>query len=61
MRANAYFYLVRTFGAVPIVDRAGAAAQPKRNRIEDVYKFIKLDLQYAAENLPETAPKRLYH
>lgn len=60
MRANAYFYLVRTFGAVPIVDRAGAAAQPKRNRIEDVYKFIKLDLQYAAENLPETAPKRGY-
>ncbi|MFP9100206.1 RagB/SusD family nutrient uptake outer membrane protein [Flavobacterium sp. RHBU_24] len=60
MRANAYFYLVRTFGAVPIVDRAGSAAQPKRNRVEDVYQFIKLDLQYAAENLPETAAKRGY-
>ncbi|MDG2431645.1 RagB/SusD family nutrient uptake outer membrane protein [Flavobacterium sp.] len=60
MRANAYFYLVRTFGAVPIVDRAGTAAQPKRNLVADVYKFIKLDLQYAIENLPETSAKKGY-
>jgi hypothetical protein len=60
MRANAYFYLVRSFGAVPIVDKAGSAAQPKRNRIEDVYKFIKLDLEYAAANLPETSTKKGY-
>ena len=60
MRANAYFYLVRTFGAVPIVDRAGTAAQPKRNLVSDVYKFIKLDLQYAIENLPESSVKKGY-
>ena len=60
MRANAYFYLVRTFGAVPIVANAGSASQPKRNIIEDVYTFIKLDLQYAIENLPETSVKRGY-
>ena len=60
MRANAYFYLVRTFGAVPIVDRAGSAAQPKRNNIEDIYKFIKLDLEYAIENLPENSLKKGY-
>nr|WP_315247315.1 RagB/SusD family nutrient uptake outer membrane protein [uncultured Flavobacterium sp.] len=60
MRANAYFYLVRTFGAVPIIYKAGLETQPKRNRIEDVYKFIKLDLEYAIENLPETSAKKGY-
>jgi hypothetical protein len=60
MRANAYFYLVRTFGAVPIIDRAGSAAQPKRNLEADVYKFIKLDLEYAAANLPEISIKKGY-
>lgn len=60
MRANAYFYLVRTFGAVPIVAKAGSAAQPKRNLVADVYKFIKLDLQYAIDNLPETSTKKGY-
>jgi hypothetical protein len=60
MRANAYFYLVRTFGAVPIISKAGSAAQPKRNLVEDVYKFIKLDLEYAVENLPATSAKKGY-
>lgn len=60
MRANAYFYLVRTFGAVPIISKAGSAAQPKRNLVADVYKFIKLDLEYAIENLPETSAKKGY-
>ncbi len=60
MRANAYFYLVRSFGAVPIVDKAGSAAQPKRNIVADVYKFIKLDLEYAIENLPQTSVKKGY-
>jgi hypothetical protein len=60
MRANAYFYLVRTFGAVPIIDKAGSAAQPKRNVIADVYKFIKQDLEYAVANLPKTSLKKGY-
>lgn len=60
MRANAYFYLVRVFGAVPIVNGAGTAAQPKRNVIDDVYKFIKLDLEFAAENLPDNSVKPGY-
>lgn len=60
MRANAYFYLVRTFGAVPIVAKAGTTELPKRNIIADVYKFIKLDLEYAVENLPETSAKKGY-
>ena len=60
MRANAYFYLVRTFGAVPIISKAGSAAQPKRNLVADVYKFIKQDLEYAVENLPEKSAKKGY-
>jgi antitoxin component of RelBE/YafQ-DinJ toxin-antitoxin module len=60
MRANAYFYLVRTFGAVPIINKAGSAAQPKRNLVADVYKFIKQDLEYAVENLPEQSLKKGY-
>lgn len=60
MRANAYFYLVRTFGAVPIISKAGSAPQPKRNLVADVYKFIKLDLEYSIENLPETSAKKGY-
>ena len=60
MRANAYFYLVRTFGAVPIISKAGSVAQPKRNLVSDVYKFIKQDLEYAVENLPERSAKKGY-
>jgi len=60
MRANAYFYLVRTFGAVPIINKAGTAAQPKRNLVADIYKFIKQDLEYAIENLPATSVKKGY-
>jgi hypothetical protein len=60
MRANAYFYLVRTFGAVPIISKAGSAPQPKRNIVSDVYKFIKMDLEYAVENLPERTAKKGY-
>lgn len=60
MRANAYFYLVRTFGAVPIISKAGSAKQPKRNLISDIYKFIKQDLEYAVQNLPERSVKKGY-
>lgn len=60
MRANAYFYLVRAFGAVPIISKAGSAPQPKRNIVSDVYKFIKMDLEYAVENLPERGAKKGY-
>jgi hypothetical protein len=60
MRANAYFYLVRTFGAVPIINKAESAEQPKRNLVADVYTFIKQDLKYAVENLPETSVKKGY-
>jgi starch-binding outer membrane protein, SusD/RagB family len=57
MRATAYFYLVRTFGAVPILNKFEQYNNPKpdypRNRVEDVYKFIINDYKLAYEKLPK--------
>lgn len=53
-RAYHYFNLVRTFGGVPIYDglpEDGLYNIP-RNSAEEVYTFIKEDLQEAAQNLP---------
>lgn len=54
MRAAAYFYLVRIFGNVPIItDPApfvGTFSSVPTNPVNDVYKFIALDLQFAKAN-----------
>jgi starch-binding outer membrane protein, SusD/RagB family len=53
-RAVSYFYLVRLFGPVPIIeDNLALAKNPlvNTNRVEDVYKFMENDLKYAAANL----------
>ncbi len=54
MRAVAYFYLVRLWGGVPIIEDsqtlANTDANINRNKAEDVYKFIVRDLQYAELN-----------
>ncbi|MEO5944911.1 MAG: RagB/SusD family nutrient uptake outer membrane protein [Ferruginibacter sp.] len=54
MRASAYFYLVRLFGAVPIItDPApfvGSFSTVPRNPVADVYKFITMDLLFAEAN-----------
>jgi len=54
MRAVAYFYLVRTFGNVPLVenplqDISNFNTVPT-NPVTDVYKFIVRDLQFAEAN-----------
>lgn len=56
MRAMAYYYLVMNWGAVPIVydNVAQLNEQPVRNTIDDVWKFIIMDLKFAADNLPLT-------
>lgn len=54
-RAVSYFYLVRLFGPVPIIeDNLELAKNPyvNCNRVEDVYTFILNDLKYAEANLP---------
>lgn len=58
-KAMSYFYLVRCFGAVPIIHNNGEiiannnSANLKRNKVEDIYKYIILILQDAIELLPE--------
>ena len=60
IRAYAYFNLVRMFGAVPIVDLVMTSeelASLKQADKEEVYSFIKEDLEYAIERLPASYPK----
>jgi len=58
-KAMAYFYLVRCWGAVPIIHSnsdiigAGTATQLRRNRIEDVYEYIVRTLDKAITLLPD--------
>ncbi len=58
MRALAYFYLVRLWGGVPIIEDsqvlANSDANINRNKAEDVYKFILNDLKFAEENCQKT-------
>ena len=59
MRACAYFYMVRLWGPVILIeDNQEVVDNPVRplNREEDVFQFIINDLTYASENLPTTAP-----
>lgn len=54
MRATAYFYLVRLWGPVPIMENSlDYVNKPKfpTNRIEDVYTLIEKDYLAAAERL----------
>jgi hypothetical protein len=54
MRATAYFYLVRTFGNLPIVENPlqdiNNFQTVPANPITDVYKFMVKDLQFAEAN-----------
>src|SRR5690606_30049528 len=54
LRAYFYFFLVRTYGGVPIIDRPlnPDEYQQSRNTKEEVYTFIKEDLEFAIANLP---------
>lgn len=56
MRATAYFYLMRLWGPVPIIQNNlehVSNSQIPSNRIEDIYQFIEMDYHTAIENLPE--------
>ncbi len=54
MRAVAYFYLVRTFGNVPLIENPSENLNDFQNiptrSIPDVYKFIVRDLKFAEAN-----------
>lgn len=54
MRATAYFYLVRLWGAVPIIENnLDYVSTPaiNTNPVEDIYKFIESDYLTAADKL----------
>jgi len=60
IRGMAYYYLAGLWGAVPIIeDNSKLIKDPllKRNIVSDVYKFITLDLNFAAKSLPRTDEK----
>ena len=55
MRAAAYYYLALNFGAVPIIyDNTSQIGDTtiRRNNLDDVWKFMILDLTWAKDNLP---------
>lgn len=55
MRAAAYFYLVRLWGPVPIIENNSEIvfdSKIPKNRIEDVYTLIIRDLEKAIDHLP---------
>ncbi|MEW2920589.1 RagB/SusD family nutrient uptake outer membrane protein [Muricauda sp. ANG21] len=57
MRATAYFYLVRIFGSVPIVENNLELVDERyipRHLVEDVYTFIENDLNFAIDNITNT-------
>lgn len=52
MRAVAYLYMVRVWGPVPIITNNSAdVANPSisLNTVDDIYKFIKMDLQFGID------------
>jgi len=54
IRAFSYFFLVRAWGNVPIIENNADYSQNfviPSNPVEDVYKFIEMDLKFAIENL----------
>ncbi len=57
LRAFYYFDLVRWFGKVPVIERpvtTNEALAIPRSPVSNVYELIMSDLQFAADNLPES-------
>lgn len=57
LRGFYYFQLVRLFGKVPLISTPLTAEEVKtipRSAVEDVYKLIIADFEYATANLPPT-------
>jgi hypothetical protein len=59
LRGRSYFWLVRTFGGVPLIDYTTFSEDiynVRRGSVEETYELILRDLEFAAEHLPETQP-----
>ncbi|MDE1192066.1 MAG: RagB/SusD family nutrient uptake outer membrane protein [Arachidicoccus sp.] len=57
LRAHYYFLLVQTFGPLQLTlePTTGASSVATRTPVADIYNTIVSDLQFAIENLPQTA------
>lgn len=56
LRAYCYYYLVRIFGGVPIVEHmttSNKGLEVARNSVPETWDFILKDMEYAEANLPE--------
>ncbi|UZD22923.1 RagB/SusD family nutrient uptake outer membrane protein [Algoriphagus halophytocola] len=55
LRAYFYFFLVRTYGDLPLIDRPLNPDEYTQARVskEEIYEFIEEDFSFAAANLPE--------
>ncbi|MEB2775089.1 RagB/SusD family nutrient uptake outer membrane protein [Algoriphagus sp. D3-2-R+10] len=55
LRAYFYFFLVRTYGDLPLIDHPLNPDEYKQTRVSKdlIYDFIEEDLSFAAANLPE--------
>jgi starch-binding outer membrane protein, SusD/RagB family len=59
LRGWSYFWLVRVFGGLPIINFTKfdeSIYSLKRSSVEDVYKLILADLEFAAAHLPSQQP-----
>ncbi len=56
LRGLYYFYLVQTFGSIPLIEDARYEVRTdfKRAPVAQIYEFILKDLDFAEKNLPET-------
>jgi len=56
LRGLYYFYLVQTFGNIPLIEEANYTIKTdfKRAPMAEVYNFILEDVLFAVSNLPET-------
>lgn len=55
LRAYFYFFLVRTYGDIPLIDRPLNPDEYRQPRVPvaQIYEFIEEDLNFAIANLPE--------
>ena len=54
-RAYSYFWLVRLFGQVPIIDNVDVDYTVKKPTFEEIYNFIEKDLNQALNLLPSSS------
>ena len=54
MRAYSYFWLVRVFGQIPIIDNVDVNYSVKKSSFQEIYNFIITDLQKAINLLPNS-------